>query len=155
MDDASALLLALAVAALALVAVGLGGQFTPLAGSWRDGSRLVRLRQLACVVRGDAKVEGGRQRFAGLCCFGRALLWRRDYGEDHLLSLGFPQPQLAKLQGRVTGVFVLRLDAAQARLHGNFYGRHFASSNGALVAGRFVPAAARELTRETADQPAL
>lgn len=147
MDDDSLPLVLLLLLCLAAALLGLGGRATPLQGLWQDGTRRVRLRRRACLVGGEAEVDGGRQRFAGLAVFGRVLLWRRDYGEGHLLALGFPAHEVPRLQGRVTGIFWLRLEAGGDALGGAFYGRHFTFDTQGGAIGRFVAGVPRRLTR--------
>ena len=147
MDDDQLRLLVLSCFAACAALLVVGGACTPLAGLWQDGGRKLRLSRRAFWAFGEAQVDGGHQRFSGLACFGLVLLWRRDYGERHLMGLGFTLPQVPALQGRVTGIFRLRLRAGGARLDGVFYGRQFSFVGEVPTAGRFVPAAPRRLER--------
>lgn len=147
MDDDQLRLLVLACFAAWTALLAVGGVCTPLPGLWQDGDRKLRLARRAFWASGEAQVDGGHQRFAGLACFGLVLLWRRDYGERHLMGLGFTLPQVPSLQGRVTGIFRLRLQAGGTRLAGAFYGRQFSFVGEKPTAGRFVSAAPRRLER--------
>ena len=104
--------------------VGLvGGFLTPIAGSWRDDSRPIRLRQFGPLVWGESTWEEGWQRFWGYAWGGRVLLYRRDYGAAHLVALGFTPEQVPLVMGQVTGHF--RLRRQEGALAGHFVGRHF------------------------------
>ena len=115
----------------AATAVGLvGGLLTSVAGRWADEGRLIRLRQLGPLVWGEALLSDGLQRFRGYAWGGRTVLYRRDYGQEHLMSLGFSAEQAQVVAGRVTGHFELR--RVDSGLAGTFVGRRFRLENDRL-----------------------
>ena len=104
----------------------IGGLVTPVGGTWRDGDRLIVVRQLAWLVRGSSERTGGHEVYRGSAFFGRVRLKRTAFGQTYLKSLGF-EPEFVSLLG---GEPLARLDF---RLHGRtligtFEGRKFTFS---------------------------
>jgi hypothetical protein len=99
----------------------LGGLTTRVGGAWRDGERLINLRQFGPLVSGDALRDGGWERYSGTAVWGRLRLRRSDGGLQHLQSLGFAAEVAPLLENQVMASFDLRLRNGQ--LNGTFQGR--------------------------------
>jgi hypothetical protein len=111
------------VVAASLLSGIIGGLATPIAGTWKDGERLIVLRQLAWLVRGRCDRVGGHEIYRGTACFGRVRLKRTAFGQAYLKSLGF-EPELAVvLGGEPLAVFDFRRHSRA--LSGSFEGRKF------------------------------
>ena len=98
-----------------------GGLLTRVSGHWRDGERLIHLRQLGPLVSGKAIREGGWERYSGTAIWGRVRLRRSDGGLAHLETLGFAAEVAPLVEDQVMATFDLRLKGAN--LEGSFQGR--------------------------------
>jgi len=88
MDDVVFYLLIFA-GALAVLIVVFAGVLTPVAGKWRDGNRVIELRQIAFWVTGRCEHSDGFEDFSGLVFFGRMRLHRSPHGDGLLSRLGY------------------------------------------------------------------
>ena len=111
------------VGGLAGVAWMVGGFLSPVAGQWRDRDRQVELKQFGPWVWGSCKIAGGSQRYLGKIWLGNLLLTRRDYGQQHLLQLGFNKIQAKSVEGQV--MVRLRLKREGDVLRGHLWGTRF------------------------------
>lgn len=116
----------------AIVAI-VGGQWPRVGGTFTEGDHIVLLHHVGPVVWGVSTLVDGEERYLGLVFAGRLHLRRRDYGARHLLGRGFPQDQVAGLEGACTGFFSLRLQP-EGHLHGSFFGRRFQAQDDRMVA---------------------
>ena len=96
------------------------GLRTSVAGRWRDGDRLIVLRQWGPWVWGQSERPGGKELYRGRARFGRLRLWRFARGEVLLKEMGFSPEQIPLLRGRALARFDLSLE--QGQLKGTFTG---------------------------------
>ena len=122
MHETVRLVVAIAVGLL-LVTLTIGGLATPIDGTWRDGDRLITLRQRLFRVRGECERRGGFEIYRGWALFGRVWLARADHGAAHLQEMGFASAMAKAVDGQVTAHLAFRL--ADGRLHGTFTGLGF------------------------------
>jgi hypothetical protein len=113
-----ALMVALGLGALYAL---LGGLMTRIGGRWRDGDRVINLRQFGPFVSGQAPRPGGWERYSGFALWGRVRLRRSDGGLEYLQSLGFAAEVAPLVEDQVMASFDLKLHGAL--LEGTFQGR--------------------------------
>lgn len=147
MDDESIKNLFLCSVVLLGAALFVGGYVYRVAGTWSDGARRITLHQLGPVVWGESHFDAGRQLFSGRMVFGYLKLGRRDFGDDHLRSLGFTKEHLDAMQGATTGFFKMRL-GAEGRLDGHFVGRTFTTRQNKMVPTTWAEPSPRSWQRE-------
>ncbi|MEC9466150.1 MAG: hypothetical protein VX834_10215 [Myxococcota bacterium] len=111
------------VGGLVLAGWVVGGFLVPVAGQWRDRDRIVQLGQLGPWVWGTCQVPGGLQRYRGKVFLGHLTLTRRDFGQGHLLGLGFNDVQAQAVEGQVMVRLTLRMKPSG--LHGHLWGTRF------------------------------
>ena len=121
----------LAILAGSLVIGVVGGLVTPVSGMWRDGDRLILLKQVAWLVRGTCVREGGHEVYRGTAVFGRVRLKRTAFGLPLLKSMGFAPEFLPLLGGEPLARFDFKLSGAE--LDGTFEGRKFTFSKTPLA----------------------
>ena len=113
---------ALLILLVLVFAYGLiGGLMSRVSGAWRDGERLITLRQLGPFVHGHAARNGGWERYSGTVLWGRLRLRRYDGGLHHLEGLGFAPEVAPLLENQLMATFDLRLKGSV--LEGVFEGR--------------------------------
>ncbi|MEE8410771.1 MAG: hypothetical protein V3T05_14320 [Myxococcota bacterium] len=101
----------------------IGGLMTPVGGVWRDGDRLIYLKQLGPLLRGRAERDGGFETYAGWALFGRVWIVRRDFGRQLLMAIGFPEETVEQIRGRISARLRFRITADE--LVGDFRGTRF------------------------------
>ena len=114
----SAIFIAMGLGALYAI---VGGLMTRVGGRWRDGDRIIELRQFGPLISGDASRPGGWERYSGFAIWGRIRLTRRDGGLDYLKSLGFSAEVAPLIDDSVMASFDLRLNGSL--LEGTMQGR--------------------------------
>jgi hypothetical protein len=97
------------------------GLFTPVAGRWRDGERIISLRQAGPFVRGLCIRDGGEEIYRGTARFGRLTLQRKTRGEALLMSMGFAAEVAPLLEDQVMATYEFKLKGDS--LNGTFSGR--------------------------------
>lgn len=147
MDDDNIKNLFLCSTVLLAAALFVGGYVYRVAGVWSDGARRITLHQFGPVVWGESRFDAGRQLFSGRMVFGYLKLSRRDFGDDHLRSLGFNKEHLAAMQGATTGFFTMRL-TAEGRLDGHFVGRTFTTRQSKMVPTTWAEPSPRSWQRD-------
>ena len=125
----------------------IGGLLTRVGGRWRDGERLIHLRQFGPFVSGRAVREGGWERYSGTAIWGRVRLRRSDGGLAHLETLGFASEVAPLVEDQVMATFDLRLKGAS--LDGSFQGRIIRSERRPprIISVHSTPAKPRSWTR--------
>jgi hypothetical protein len=111
---------------LAVVVAALGGWLTPVSGSWRDGDRLIRLRQVALWVAGRSERRGGYEVYRGWAFFGRVRLRRAAVGKGLLTAMGFDPRTVFLVEGRALAHFDFHL--VDDELIGTFEGQRLSFS---------------------------
>jgi hypothetical protein len=99
----------------------IGGLLTPVSGRWRDGDRVIALRQIGPLISGLCIREGGEETYRGLARFGRVTLSRKTRGEPLLVSMGFAAEVTPLLEDCVMATYELKLKGDT--LSGTFAGR--------------------------------
>jgi len=100
-----------------------GGYLFSAGGRWRDRDRIVELSQFGPWVWGRCIVPGGVQRYWGKIWFGDLILTRRDFGKEHLQTLGFSEMQAQAVEGEV--MVRLKFKSEKGVLRGHLWGTRF------------------------------
>ncbi len=114
---------ALALVSGSFLIVMIGGFLTAAGGNWRDGERVVTIKQWGPFIQGLCKREGGGEVYKGYALFGIVRLRRYEYGLAHLVSIGFAEDTAPLVDGSCMGT--LKLRRRGERLEGTFEGRKF------------------------------
>ena len=145
-DDVLRTALVAAIALGAFYAL-IGGLLTRVSGRWRDGDRIITLRQFGPFVSGQATRPGGWERYSGFALWNRVSIRRSDGGREYLESLGFATEVAPLVENQIMASFDLRLQGAL--LTGTFQGRIVRSERRPprIISVSLTPAKPRTWTR--------